>query len=216
MSDVAAHTARQLEMIEAMTECAFALGQAGSELAKRAAAAGDSKAYLRLSAEFRHCAFAVRMGIRLAIRLRAGETFLRTAPAAEPTENERERERAETAETPAADRDEREFERERSEPVSLPEFLKSLGLAAAAAERRKDQLPPQVRETTLPALKRLLVEAKTNLVPARPAGPERPGPVQAAATLVLDRPTVPSPAARARLLGGAALPTPPLRRRHTR
>ena len=51
-----------LEMIEAMTVCAYELGLAAGEMAKRAE---DTKRFLAMSTEFRHCFFAMRMGIRM-------------------------------------------------------------------------------------------------------------------------------------------------------
>ena len=52
-----------LEMIGAMTQCAYQLGVTASGIAQ---SAGDDLArFLAFSTEFRHCFFAVRMGIRL-------------------------------------------------------------------------------------------------------------------------------------------------------
>src|SRR5436190_10334902 len=124
-------TAKHLEMIEALTACAFELGQAAFAFAK--APQQDAKGFLAASAEFRHCFFSVRMGVRLAAQLRAGPSF--AAPRADRAQEsvrcdalERpeplERERAETLQHERAETLEREREGD-YEPVSLPKFLKS-------------------------------------------------------------------------------------------
>ena len=193
-----------LEMIEAMTVCAYELGLAAGEMAKRAE---DTKRFLAMSTEFRHCFFAMRMGIRMRhwspAAMNARES---TAPA-----ERRETERPEAVERPEpADWRERaerlETERDREgdyEPVSLPKFLKSLGLAAANAEARRDELPAHIRDTTLPTLHGLLRQAN-----ARPDG--GPGIARGApAVAVLARAPAP-PATRSRLLastGAIGLPT---------
>jgi len=207
MSANLSRDAQPLEMIEAMTRCGYELGVAASEIAKRAT--DDTARFLAASAEFRHCFFTVRMGIRLTMAARAGERI--AAPAERP-----ERERLEADPPEHDDSHERlETEREREgdyEPVSLPQFLKTLGLAAARADERRDELPVHVRDTTLPTLQRLLRQAKAS----PDSGPRTTG--GAAAVTVLARPPA-SPAARSRLLtstGAIGLlpiqPTPTRRR----
>ena len=188
-----------LEMIESMMQCAFELGRAATEIAKRAA---DTKLFLAASAEFRHCFFSVRMGIRLAQTLRLNPA--RAALAAEAPERERpeavdalERERGDIA----------EHEREREgdyEPVSLAKFLKTLRGVAASAEQRRDELPAPVRETTLPRLHDLLAQAT-----APPdCGARRSAP---SGVTVLAR-SSPVPATRSRLFASTIIPgLPPLR-----
>ena len=206
----ATSAAPPLEMIGAMTACAHALGLAASEIAK--SAGDDTALFLAASAEFRHCFFAVRMGIRLSM---AQAVTPGAARAAEPAQAQPEpperpdwredlRDRAET-ET------ETERERERDyEPVSLPQFLKTLGLAAAGADARRDALPADILDTTLPRLHSLLREAK--------APPNRAGPGPGAAVAVFARPPA-TPAGRSRLMastGGLGLPpniAPATRRR---
>jgi hypothetical protein len=184
--------ARHLELIEAMTECAFELGKTAAAIAQRAAPS-DTAGFLAASAEARHCFFAVRMGIRLTMAQRAA-----ARAAATPAER-LERERPDPPEREDDGDDERlEVEREREgdyELVSLPRFLKRLGVVAANAERRRDDLPPHIADTTLPTLKALLAEAQPP--------PERSAPVA-----VLARPSAP-PAARSRLLNSSGPPRPP-------
>lgn len=204
----AARTAPPLEMIQAMTACAFELGQAAAGIAKRAG--DDTSLFLAASAEFRQCFFAVRMGIRLKMSNFAAAGADRAAPAAEAPQTKRER--PEAAEAPDWGGDDRlpaERERDRDyEPVSLPRFLKTLGLAATRAEAVRDQLPAYIRDTTLPQLRELLSRAEP---PPRPAPATR-----AAAVAVLNRPPA-APPARARLLASTvrpgALPIPPPPRR---
>lgn len=171
-----------LEMIEAMTACAYQLGMAVSEIALKAGE--DTARLLAFTTEFRHCFFAVRMGIRLS---QAGVIAPRAAVRVEAPE----RERSDAAQRP--ERDDAhlpvEADRERdSEPLSLPQFLKTLGLAAAKAEQARDVLPAHVRDTTLPTLQTLLRQT----TPEPTAGP---GAVQ-----VLARPPKVS-ATRSHLLG---------------
>ena len=200
-------TAKHLEMIEALTDCAFDLGQAAFAIAK--APQQDAKGFLAASAEFRHCFFSVRMGVRLSAQLRAGPSF--AVPRAGQTQEagrcdavERpeplEHERAETLQHERAETLEREREGD-YEPVSLPKFLTSLGLAAAAAERRGDELPAHIRDTTLPTLRGLLAKAGAPAEPTTTTG-----------LAVLARPPAPRPPVdRSRLLSSAFTPT--LRRR---
>lgn len=200
MTDLAAHGAQQhLEMIEGLTQCAYELGKAAHRIALQSEQR-DAKAFLAASAEFRHCFFSVRMGVRLAAQLRAGQSFaaLRTARADEM-------ERPDAVERP--EREDREpgerLEREREgdyEAVSLPKFLQTLGLVARAAERRGDELPAHIRDTTLPRLKGLLAEANA---PAAPAAKTATG------LAVLTLPAAPpSPAGKSRLLTSVVTPPP--------
>ena len=190
----ASHDVQPLEMISAMTGCAYELGLAASRIAQ--AAGEDAARFLAASAEFRHCFFAVRMGIRLKM---AHGTVARAAPGAVRAEGSVERERAEWPERPdwGADpgergRTEREREREGDrEPVSLPQFLKTLGVTAANAEARRAELPAAIRDTTLPRLQGLLRQAN--------APAERVGASPGAAAAVLARPPA-APAGRPRLL----------------
>src|SRR5882672_8648718 len=69
MPAAAAPAAPSFEMIETMTRCAYELGLAASGIAERAG--DDTALFLSASAEFRHCFFAVRMGIRLKLADRA-------------------------------------------------------------------------------------------------------------------------------------------------
>ncbi|WP_293905712.1 hypothetical protein [Phenylobacterium sp.] len=182
-----------------MTLCAYELGVAASEIAKRVG--DDLDRFLAASAEFRHCFFGVRMGIRLtqAARMSAG-----AAPVAAPAERP-ERERSDAADPPergdAPERFEAERDREGDyEPVSLPQFLKTLGLAAVRAEQHRDELPAHIRDTTLPTLQALLRQARPPPEATRPSA-------GAAAAILARPPTV--PAARSRLLtstGAIGLP----------
>ena len=168
----ASRDANPLEMVETLTQCAYELGVAAAEIAKRAT--DDTARFLAASAEFRQCFFAVRMGIRLNQSLRAAartptvvaETVERERLDAEPPERDDAYESVER---------EREDDRER---VSLPQFLKTLGLVATRAEARRDELPPHIRDTTLPTLRGLLegfgdgsVDCATAQKP--PEGPRR-------------------------------------------
>ena len=138
---------RHLQMIEAMTQCAYELGMAAGEIARRST--DNDKLFFAASNEFRQCFFAMRMGIRLSEGGLAAIAAKAAAPAADPSETER----PEAAERPERlDSYERlGTERDRDyEPVSLARFLKSLGLVAASAEKRRDDLPPHIRDTTLP------------------------------------------------------------------
>ena len=206
--DAPAPDARQLEMLSAMTECAFALGKVASDIAQNAADA-DLKRFLAATAEFRHCFFAVRMGIRLSQVIRAGAISARTAaaPAPRPERERLESERPEAAEPPEhhetagwPERSERLEAEGDYEPVSLSRYLKTLGLVADRAEARGDELPPHIRDTTLPTLRGLLREANPSPDGASPA------------TTVLSRPPK-APASRSRLLtstGAVGLPAPTL------
>ena len=206
---------RHREMLSAMTECAFELAQAAGEIARRARDDRDISLFLKATAEFQRCFFAVRMGIRLSHWGVSGMGAARPASSAEPREHERPEaaEAPEREETPereeSPDRLEVERERDRDyEPVSLPRFLKSLGLVAASAERRRDQLPPHIRDTTLPTLRNLL-ERATGLPDG--AAPKSSAP-KSSALAVLAKPPA-APAARSRLLTSTVTPrVTPLRR----
>ena len=100
------------------------------------------------------------------------------------------------------DRDRREREREREfEAVSLPRFLKSLGVVSAEAARL-DNLPAQVRDEALPALQRLLAQADADAGPAQPS----PVPPKGGVDLLLRPPKV---APRRQWLGTTARVLPP-------
>lgn len=192
-------------MIGAMTACAFALGSAAAEMAQ--GAGDDTDLFLAASAEFRHCFFAVRMGIRLKMALGAGVTPGAARGLAEPAlPTERpEMLESERPETEPLDRLETERERDRDyEPVSLPQFLKTLGVVAARAEARAEALPADVRDHTLPRLRSLLNQADGS---ARP-DPSPPG----AAVALRARPPA-APAGRSRWLASTGavgvLPRPP-------
>ena len=72
------------EMIGAMTQCAYELGVAAAGMVK--SAGDDTARFLAFSTEFRHCFFAVRMGIRLR---HTGVAAPRAAARAEAPERER-------------------------------------------------------------------------------------------------------------------------------
>ena len=194
--DDAAPDTRHLEILSAMTECGFALGKVASDIAQQAAA-DDLKRFLAATAEFRHCFFAVRMGIRLSQAIRTG------ALAERPERERLEAERPETAASPERDETaewpERPERLERLETegdyerVSLSRFLKTLTRVADRAEARGDQLPPHIRDTTLPTLRGLLREAN-----APPGGAE-------SAVAILSRPPA-VPASRSRLLASTVSP----------
>jgi hypothetical protein len=199
MSPEAGRTDRELRMLEAMVDCAYALGMAVGEAAK---AEADTKQSFALYDIFHRSFLAVRMGIRLSLTLRAGLRMAR--PTAEPGQPEHDPpEREDTLEAERPERGDRlEVERERDrdyEPVSLPRFLSTLGLVARDADRASS-LPVDVRTRTLPALQALLADAD---------GAPTPKPGAASGVMVLNRPppTV-APLARTTLLGSAATPTP--------
>src|SRR5688500_4308468 len=86
MQSAAPCPASDADILHEMVLCAHALGKAAGELAQ--AAKDDVRAFCELSAEFRHCFFAVRMGIRLGLNLRAAPARAATLPRPE-TEYER-------------------------------------------------------------------------------------------------------------------------------
>ena len=194
------HDAPRLRMVEAMTVCAFELGTAAAEIAKTAG--DDFGRFLSFTTEFRHCFFAVRMGIRLT-------QFGIPAPRPATLSVEQpERERADPTDRPERDnarrRAEADRERDRdAEPVSLPQFLKTLGIVSKRAEQVRDQFPAHIRDTTLPSLQTLLAQASPESQPE----PRRSG----LALAVLARPPA-APPARSRLLNSArAAPVIPAR-----
>lgn len=199
MTTEVARTDRELRMLEALVDCAYALGMAVGEAAK---AEADTKQSFRLYDIFHRSFLAVRMGIRLTMALRAG-----AKPAAlrverdEPDGPEREhpeRERLDIDRPERGDRPDSEIERERErdyEPVSLPRFLSTLGLVARDAGKAAG-LPADVRTRTLPALEALLAKAEGGPTPARAAP-------TAVAALSRPPPAQPSPA-RTALLGSTA------------
>lgn len=195
----AAITPRELEFIEAMTECAFELGKAAFERAKQAP---DTRSFVDLANAFHRLGSAVRLGIRL--------KYAQPRDLARPAERETPEndapERAETIEVERAEPRERvddRPDRERDyEPVSLPLFLKTLGIAARRIEPYADELPAHVRTETLPRLRGLLAEAEVKAAPA-----SRP-----AAAAVLKRPPAP-PRARSSLLASTSAPLNLLRPR---
>lgn len=183
-------------MIEALNVCAFQLSKAAHAIAM-AVPHHDTKAFIAASEAFQRLGFAVRMGIRLACQLRAGQAFRPMRSAAEAADAI---ERPEPPELERPDRPERDVrERERDyEPVSLPKFLKTLGLAARDAEARRDELPAHIRDTTLPRLKSLLAQAEAEPPPA---------PKAATGVAVLARPPDPRPpVGRSRLLTSTVTP----------
>ncbi|TAJ72374.1 MAG: hypothetical protein EPO51_09730 [Phenylobacterium sp.] len=193
MSTEAARTARELQMLEGMVDCAHALG-----LAFGAAAKGETEAEFNLERfdAFQKCFLAVRMGIRLCMTLRAGRPAAALVrPAAErPEALERERSEGEARERP----DPCERERDRDyEPVSLPRFLATLGVVAREAGRLEDRLPADATRA-LPALRTLLAQAQENPSAAQA------GPPPAAGVALLARPAPPG-RTRGSLLGSAAV-----------
>jgi len=195
MSPEAARTARELQMLETMVDCAHALGLAFGEAAK---AETDTKRSLALLDAFQKSFLALRMGIRLSMTLRAPP---KAAPALapEPTEaSERDPVEHDPAERERGDGAERERDRD-YEPVSLPKFLATLGVVARDAARLDDRLPADAARV-LPTLQGLLARATTD-----PPAPE-PVPSQAAGVAILARP--PQGGTRHKLLGSAATALP--------
>jgi hypothetical protein len=188
MPDAAvARTAHELQMLEAMVDCAHGFGMAFAEASR---AETDFKRKLQLFDAFQRGFLAMRMGIRLSAMLREAPKPVRF-PALGRAAPEREEPEAAEAEREERERDEPiERERERDyEPVSLPKFLATLGLVARDAARL-DGLPADIRERTLPALQGLLAQANP------------PPPRSTASVDVLVRPPPPDP--RRRLLGSAS------------
>jgi len=196
MSPEAARTARELQMLESLVDCAYGLGMA---FGAAATAEGETKRSLEFLDGFHKCSLAVRMGIRLSMTLRAAP---KAAPA--PATERAERDPAEHDPSEREPRDGVERERERDyEAVSLPKFLATLGVVARDAARLGDRLPAAAATHVLPTLQSLLAQAT-----ADPPAPEPP-PSPATGVAVLARP--PQSGTRHKLLGSAATPPPRLR-----
>jgi hypothetical protein len=194
MSTAAARSARELQMMEGLVDCAYELATTFCAAAK---AEADTRRSLDLLEGFHKCAFAVRMGIRLCMTLRAPPKAPAFA-AERPEAFEAERPEAEPAEGP--ERDARERERD-YEAVSLPRFLRTLGVVARDVERRGDGLPAKAAQV-LPTLTGLLAEA--GAAPREP--PRREPQPSSGGVAVLIRP----PATRHELLGSTATSLPGL------
>jgi hypothetical protein len=197
---------RELQMLEAMVDCAHGLGMG---FGRAAQAEADPTKSFQLFDAFHRSFLAVRLGIRLCMTLRAPPKPARAdvaeAPERDPSETERlEREPAEGLER----------ERDRDyEPVSLPKFLATLGAVAADAARLP--VPADLRAGAA-TLQDLLARAKADA-----ATPSAPAERRAGGVDLLTRP--PPTATRAALLGSASatlarpvtlsgLPRPPPRR----
>ena len=118
-----------VEMLDALTQCAYRLGRAFAAEAERS----HGKAMLEACERFDRCFFSVRMGIALKLRLdRPQPVRLATA-----TQTETEREAAEREPSDhhtAAEPLERERERDReTERASVPLLLSALETVAADA-----------------------------------------------------------------------------------
>jgi len=193
MSPEAARTARELQMLEGLVDCAHSLGMAFGEAAK---AEAETKRSLELLDGFHKCFLAVRMGIRLSMTLRAAP---KAAPA--PAVERAERDPAEHDPSEREPRDGVERERERDyEAVSLPKFLATLGVVARDAARLDDRLPADAATHVLPTLQGLLAQAT-----ADPPAPE-PAPSPATGVAVLAHPQ--QAGTRHKLLGSTAAPPP--------
>lgn len=200
MSTEAARTARELQMLEGLVDCAHALGMAVGTAAK---AETDVRASLAGIAVFQKCFLAVRMGIRLCMSLRAGRLVSARAASVERSEAlEQDPAEHDPSEAEALERpDPLERERDRDyEPVSLPAFLKTLGVVARDAAQLDGRLPPEARQA-LPALQDLLAQADPAARSARPS---------LAGVAVLARPAPPG-RTRDKLLGSAATAFPGLK-----
>lgn len=197
MSTEAARTARELQMLEGMVDCAHALGMALGAAAKREIETGRGLDHVDA---FHKCFQAVRMGIRLCLALSAGKPAPAAAPVADraagaerPEALEREGFQPEARER--ADAPERERDRD-DEPVSLPKFLATLGVVARDAAR-DPRLPVEAKQA-LPALQTLLAQARNE----PPAAKTTKAPTAGVAVLARPAPG----RARDRLLGSAAAP----------
>lgn len=196
MSPEADRTARELQMLEGLVDCAYELARTFAAAAK---AEPDTKHSLELLDGFHRSAFAVRMGIRLCMTLRAPPRAAPTVAVERAEAPERERAEAELSE-PAErlERGEQDRERDRDyEPVSLPKFLSTLGLVARDAGRLGDRLPADAARV-LPTLQGLLAQAT--------ADPPEPASSPPAGVAILARP--PQAAIRHKLLGSAATSLP--------
>lgn len=202
MSDPAARADHELHLLESLIDCAETISLA---IGEAASVESDPARQLDLFDAFQRGFLGVRMGIRLALTLRAGPRPVRVAAIAP----ERERPEADRIDVEGPVKDTgREREREREyEAVSLPTFLKTLGVVSADAARLEG-LPAHVRAEALPALERLLAQADAQ-APPDPA--KRPQPAKSAPTAGVDlllRP--PKAAPRSRWLSSTAtvLPKP--------
>lgn len=203
MSTEAARSVRELQMLEGMVDCAHVLGLAYGAAAKAEIETGRSLD--RLDA-FQKCFLAVRMGIRLCMSLRAGRSVaapVRAAAVERPEAAEREPPEREPPEHEAPERgDPIERDRDRDyEPVSLPTFLRTLGVVAREAAGLGDQLPARAAQA-VPVLQGLLAQAQNTPSGVRTA---HAPPVGAA---VLARPAPPPGRRRDSLLGSAAVASP--------
>ena len=199
MSDAAtARTDHELQMLESLVDCAKTLSLAIGEAAK---VETDRVRLLELVEAFQRGFFSVRMGIRLSMTLRAGPKTVRAALETE----EAEQLETEPPETERPERPERERERE-YEAVSLPAFLKTLGLVSATAARL-DDLPAHIRTEVLPTLHKLLARAHADAAPVGAPAQSSPASPKGGADLLL-RP--PKAAPRNQWLGSTApvLPKP--------
>ena len=112
-----------VEMLDALTQCAYRLGRAFAAEAERS----HGKAMLDACERFDRCFFSVRMGIALKLRLsRAPPVYREAETEREPTERER------SDHHTAAEPRERERDRE-TERASVPLLLNAL---EAVAPRR--------------------------------------------------------------------------------
>ena len=208
MSDAAtARTDHELQVLESLVDCAKTISLAIGEAAK---VETDQVRQLELFDAFQRGFFSVRMGIRLALTLRAGPRPVASPVGAAPAIAKLVLDRLET-ETPETERAEgekpdheprleREREREREyEAVSLPMFLKTLGVVSTDAARL-DGLPAHVRAEVLPTLDRLLARAKAD-------APPTPASLASSSATGVDLLLRPPPAdSKRRLLGSAVLP----------
>ena len=206
MSDAAtARTDHELQMLESLVDCAKTLSLAIGEAAK---VETDRVRLLELVEAFQRGFFSVRMGIRLSMTLRAGPRPVRAAPEALEAEAlEAEQLETEPPETERPERSERERERELEyEAVSLPAFLKTLGVVSATAARL-DDLPAHIRTETLPTLHKLLAHAHADAAPVGAPAQSSSASPKGGVDLLL-RP--PKTAPRRQLLGSTApvLPKP--------
>jgi len=164
-SAATSRTDHELQMLEALVDCAYDLSMAVSGTAE---AETDVTRRLQLFEAFQRGFLAVRMGIRLSMMLRAApKAIARLAVDAAREAPEVERLETERPETERPDELERERDRD-YEPVSLPKFLSTLGVMASDAARLPG-LPAHVRTELLPTLDTLLARAKGPAAPASPA-----------------------------------------------
>ena len=112
-----------LEMLDALTQCAYRLGRAFAAEAERS----QGKAMLEAYERFSRCFFSVRMGIALQLRLRQAQPVrLKSESEREPTEREP------SDHHTAAEPLERERDRE-TERASMPLLLNALQTVATDA-----------------------------------------------------------------------------------